>query len=251
MKQTRIICALVAMCVVPAEAQTAGSILHVELVNATAYFRGYCSLADQGKNPNKLSRPAPAPAFPTGVGIADIVSVNGQPVKGTAIESLNGTLISPNMTPGRAIADHTGSPAAAAWELTFLNLDSTLIGTIEISGQGTSADFRPPSAPREFPGGSVYTVTAGTGVFLGVRGYFAPVQDTVSPERQTTDCEDPAFRRINADAGGNKRHAVLYLIPLDQPQVAVVAGAPAIYHSDLTPLSATKLATSGSSHRHG
>src|SRR5689334_896543 len=126
MKKIRIICAIAVISGALAEAQTTGSILHVEFENATAYFRGYCSLADQGKNPNKLSRPAPAPAFPTGVGIADIVSVNGQPVKGAAIESFIGTLISPNMTPGRAIADFTGSPASAAWELTFLNLDGTL-----------------------------------------------------------------------------------------------------------------------------
>jgi len=171
--------------------------------------------------------------------------VNGQPVKGTALENLNGTLISPTMTPGRAIADFTGSPAGSSWELTLLNLDGTLIGTMEISGQGTSADLRPPGAPSEFPGGSVYTVTAGTGPFLGVRGYFAPVQDSVSPERQTTDCEDPAYRRINADPGGNKRHPVLYLIPLVQPQIAVIAGAPAVYHSDLTPVTAAKPAAPG------
>jgi uncharacterized protein (TIGR03437 family) len=105
--------------------------------------------------------------------------------------------------------------------------------------------LRPPGAPGEFPGGSVYTVTAGTGPFLGVRGYFAPVQDSVSPERQTIDCEDPAYRRINADTGGNKRHPVLYLIPSTQPQVAVTAGVPAVYHSDLTPVTAAKPAAAG------
>jgi hypothetical protein len=207
-KQIRTISVSLAICAALAEAQGPGSILHVEFVNSTAYFRGYCTLADQGKSPNKLSRPAPAPAFPSGIGIADIVSVNGIPVRGTALEMLNGTLLSPTMTPGRAIGDFTASPAGASWELTFLNLDGTLIGTLELSGQGTSADLRAPGAPSVLPGGSAYSVTAGTEPFLGVRGYFAPVQDTVSPERQTTDCEDPAYRRINADAGGNKRHPV-------------------------------------------
>src|SRR5215469_2936411 len=67
MKKIRTICASAAICGALAKGQTTGSILHVEFENATAYFRGYCSLADQGKNPNKLSRPAPAPAFPMGV----------------------------------------------------------------------------------------------------------------------------------------------------------------------------------------
>jgi hypothetical protein len=244
MRQTGIIAASVAMCAALAQAQTTGSILHVEFMNSTVYFRGYCALADQGKTLTKLSRPA-TPAFPTGVGLADIVSVNGQTIKGTALEMFNGTLFSAAMTPGRAIGDFTATPGGASWELTFLNLDGSLIGTLEISGQGTSSDLRPPGAPSEFPSGSVYSVTAGPGPFLGVRGYFAPVQDTVSPERQTTDCEDPANRRINADPGGNKRHPVLYLIPPAPPQIGVTGGTPAVYHADLTLVTSAKPAAAG------
>src|SRR5579871_5135259 len=237
--------ASLAMCAAAEGEALIGSILHVEIVNSTVYFRGYCAPADQGHDSNKLPRPATTPPFPSGLGIADIVSVNGQPVKGTAIQNINGTLLTPNFTAGRAIGDFTGSPTNASWELTFLNLDGTLIGTMEISGQGTAAAFRPPGAPGEFPGGSVYSVTAGTGAFFGVRGYFAPVQDTISPERQTTDCEDPAYRHINADAGGNKRHPVLYLIPLLQPQIAIAADTPTVSHLDFTPVTAAKPATAG------
>jgi hypothetical protein len=237
---------LLATCGAVANAQTTGSVLHVEFVNATAYFSGYCALADIGKNSNKLTRPTPAPAFVTGVGIADIVSVNGTPIKGTAIESLNGTMLSPTMTSGRSIADFTAGPTSARFELTFLNTDGTLIGTLEIHGQGTSSDLRPPGAPSDIPGGSVYSVVGGTGPFLGVRGYFAPVQDSISPERQTTDCEDPSYRRINADAGGNKRHPVLYLIPLTQPQILMTPNGPAIVHaSDGTLVNAAKPAKAG------
>src|SRR5579862_5860739 len=223
MNKVQTISRLLVICAGLGHAQAPGSILNVELINSTAYFRGYCSLADQGKNSAKLSRPTPAPAFPAGIGIADIVSVNGVPVRGTAIEMFNGTLLSSTMTSSRAIADYNASPAGAPWELTLLNLDGTLIGTLEISGQGTNAALRTPGAPSAIPGGSVYTVTGGTGPFFGVRGYFSPVQDPTSPERQTTDCEDPAYRRINADPGGNKRHPVLYLIPPDPPQIAVSA----------------------------
>jgi hypothetical protein len=245
MRQIAPISVALAICSALAHAQAPGSILQLEFVNATAYFNGYCTLADIGKNPNKLSRPTPPPPFVIGVGVADIVSVNGTPVKGTAIETFNGTLLSPTMTAGRSIGDFTAVPTNAGFELTFLNLDGTLIGTLEIRGQGNSADFRPPGAPASFPGGALYGVTAGTGAFFGVRGYFSPVQDSASPERQTTDCEDPSYRRINADPGGNKRHPVLYLIPLVQPQIAVTAGAVSVYHSDFTPVTAAKPATSG------
>jgi hypothetical protein len=210
-------------------------------VNATAYVGGNCALSDIGKNPNKLTRPTPPPPFVTGVGVADIVSVNGTP----AIESFNGTLLSPTMVSGRSIGDFTAAPTNATFELTFLNLDGTLIGTLEIRGQRTSADLRPPGAPISFPRGSVYSVTAGTGPFSGVRGYFAAVQDTVSPERQTTDCEAPSYRRLNADAGGNKRHPVLFRIPLDPPQIAVAGGQPSVFHGDLTPVTAAKPAAAG------
>ena len=63
-------------------------------------------------------------------------------------------------------------------------------------------------------------VTGGTGPFFGARGYWSAQQDSVPAERQTTDCEDRAYRRINADPGGNKRDGVLYLVPLTQPQVS-------------------------------
>ena len=107
-----------ALCAALAQAQVTGSMLHMEFVNATAYFGGYCALADIGKNPNKLSRPTTIPPFATGVGIADIVSVNGIPVKGTAIEGFSGALLSPCVTSGRSIADYTAAPPNATLELT-------------------------------------------------------------------------------------------------------------------------------------
>jgi hypothetical protein len=245
-RQIGTVITLLATCGAMANAQTTGSVLHVEFVNAAAYFSGYCAVASIGMNSNKLTRPTPIPPFVGGVGVADIVSVNGTPVKGTAIESFNGALLSPTMTPGKSIGDFTAAPTNAAFELTFLNLDGTLIGTLEIHGQGTSSDLRPPGAPSAIPGGSVYTVVGGTGPFLGVRGYFAPVQDSISPERQTTDCEDPSYRRLNADPGGNKRHPVLYLIPLTPPQILITPNGPAIVHaSDGTLVTTAKPAKAG------
>jgi len=81
---------------------------------------------------------------------------------------------------------------------------------------------------------------------LGARGYFQPIQDSLSGERQTTDCEGPAYRRMNADSGGNKRHPILYLIPLTQPQILSTPNGPAVVHaSDFTLVTAAKPARAG------
>src|SRR5215467_3882830 len=218
---------LLAACTARVEAQApAGSILRVELMNSTLYRRGYCSGSDVGKNASKLPPTTVAP-FTTALGLADIVSVNGQPAKGFALEIIGGSLLSATLTPGRSIADISVGPAATSWDLTLLNPDDTVIGTIHIDGHGGGP--APPGAQKEIANSS-WTVTGGSGAFLGARGYWAPVQDSVSPERQTSDCEDPAYRRINADSGGNKRHGKLYLIPMVQPQILTTSDGPAVVH---------------------
>jgi len=238
----RKLCASLALCAAFAGGQAPrGSILNIDLTNLTMYFRGYCTGTDQGQNPSKLTRPYVMP-FTTGLGIADIVAVNGQPVKGTAIEIIRAGPITSTFTPGMIIADVVASPGGTSWNLTFLNPDGTLIGTLLMDGNSSSSP--PPGAPKAIVGGT-FTIVGGSGAYFGARGYFQPTQDTVSPERQTTDCEDPAYRHINADAGGNKRHPVLYLVPLVQPQIVSSGGAPAVYHSDFTPVTAAKPAMAG------
>ena len=226
------ISALLTGCLPKTEAQApTGSILLVEIENSTLYARGFCNPSDRAKDPNKL--PAPSNRqLGTFVGIGDIVSVNGLPVKGTAIEIINAPIISSDFSPGAAIGDFPGGPTATSWDLGFLTPDGTVVGTIALHGQGTLDTVRPPGAPKEITGGSMFSVTGGTGAFFGARGYLQPTQDAVSGERKTSDCEDPAYRRINADAGRNKRHAVLYLVPLSQPQVLSTANGLAVVHAD-------------------
>src|SRR5579863_1590050 len=230
--------AALAACLPSVQAETPTySILRIEFVNATLYTSGYCGVSDQFKNPNKLATP------PVGGGscVADIISVNGQPVKGTAIETIGTPLTSSTLTPGRFIADISNA-FPAQWELVIENLDGTLIGGLHIAGIGGGP--APVGAPKEVTG-SGWTVTGGTGAFFGVRGYFQPVQDSVSGERRTTDCEDPAYRRMNADGGGNKRHPILYLVPLTQAQVITTPNGPAVIHSDGSLVSAAKPAKAG------
>ena len=179
----------------------------------------------------------------TGVGVGDIVSVNGQAVKGTALQYFQGGSLSSTFAPGTKIADITSAPSGASWDLTFLNPDGTLIGSIHIDGNGGGPP--PPGAPKEVSGSSLM-VTGGTGPFFGARGYWQPTQDSASGERQTTDCEDPAYRRMNADAGGNKRHGVLYLVAMAAPQVIITPSGPAVVHaSDGSLVTSAKPARAG------
>jgi hypothetical protein len=108
-------------------------------------------------------------------------------------------------------------------------MDGTVIGTLHIDGQGGGP--HPPGAPKEIAA-AAWTVTGGTGAFFGARGYFQAPPDPVSGEHMTTDCEDPAYRRINADPGGNKRHPILYLVPLEAPQILRERRHLAIAHAD-------------------
>jgi hypothetical protein len=230
--------AALAACLPNVEAQTPPySILRIELVNATLYTSGYCGVSDQFKNAGKLA----TPPVGGGLGIADLISVNGQPAKGTAFETASSMLTSSTLTPGRFIADITNA-FPAQWELVIENPDGTLIGSLHIAGIGGGP--APVGGPKEITG-SGWTVAGGTGAFFGARGYFQPVQDALSGERRTTDCEDPAYRRMNADAGGNKRHPILYLVPLTQPQVIATPNGPAVTHSDGSLVSAAKPAKAG------
>jgi hypothetical protein len=211
-----------------AEAQAViGSTLNVEIENSTLYRIGFCTLAEQ--KPTKLPAQSSVISFGRSIGAGDIVSVNGQAVKGVAVVVFNGGIMSTTPAPGQVIADINLNPMTIVWELTFVNLDGTRIGAVDISGSSGQ-----------------YTVTGGTGPFFGTRGTWSAAQDPVSGERTTSDCEDPSYRRINADPGGNKRHGVLYLVPATPPQIVTTPNGPAITHStDFSLVTASKPAAAG------
>src|SRR6266568_3684681 len=95
---------------------------------------------------------APPTNFWTQMLISDIVAVNGQPVKGTQILRENILRLSPNPSPGQAIADIVGASAVLKWVI--LKPDGTLIGTLV--GEGGL--------------GAPTAIVGGTGAFLGARG---------------------------------------------------------------------------------
>ena len=211
-----------------ADAQpVSGSTLNVEIVNSTLYRIGFCTLAEQ--KPTKLPAQSSVISFGRSMGIGDIVSVNGQAVKGVAVEVFNGGASSTTPAPGQNIADINLNPLTVFWELTFVNLDGTRIGAVEIAGSSGQ-----------------WTVTGGSGAFFGARGTWTAAQDPLSGERTTSDCEDPSYRRINADAGGNKRHGVLSLAPATPPAILATPNGPAVTHSsDFALVSASKPARPG------
>jgi uncharacterized protein (TIGR03437 family) len=220
------------LCSPKAEAQApTGSILRIEVENHTLYVFD-CANSQLASNPNQLTRGQPK-TFESSINIGDIVSVNGTPVKGTVFESISAFAASPNAMPGQAIADTTHN-GMYVWNLELLNLDGTPIGAIQISG--LAGGQHPPGYPKEIQRNGAYIVTGGTGAFFGVRGYWQADIDAVVPVRNTSACEDPAFRRAN---GGGKVHGVLYLVPIEQSQIT------AVFHSDFSSVTAAKPAKSG------
>ena len=218
-----------AACAPGVEAQTpAGTILRIEIENSTLYIFD-CPNSQIGRTPNKLDRPVTPVGIESAFAIGDIVSVNGSAVKGTAFESVYAEFLgsSPNPRPGQPITD-TARTSIIQWDLDFLNPDGTVIGAVRISG--IAGGLPPPGAPKVITTGQ-YIVTGGTGPFLGVRGYYQPVQDPAMGERTTSACEDPSLRRVFADGRG-KRHPVLYLVPLTQPQILATPNGPAVVHSN-------------------
>ena len=238
--KTALTTALCTLCFARVEGQApTGSIVSFAMENST-FYNNDCPFADAGTNPNPLDHPLKVIGIYSGLGIGDIVSVNGSPVKGTAYELFSAAFVgSPNPAPGHPIVD--GARAAIApWDLDFLSADGTQIGTIHI--EGLVGGNRPPDAPQAISG-SNWIVTAGSGAFFGVRGYLQV--SNITPERVTSACEDPSLRR--AFAGGlGKRNGTLYLVPLSPPQIVATPNGPAIVHAnDFSLVTSSKPAAAG------
>src|SRR5205823_4002205 len=90
-----------------------------------------------------------------------------------------------------------------------------------------------------------YTISGGTGAFLGARGEVvqrAQALETIPP-RAASVMEDPANRRTN---GGGTILFFLHVIPMSTPQIITTASGPAVVHSsDFSPVTASKPAVAG------
>jgi hypothetical protein len=207
--------------------------LDIEWENAVGYID---DLADPSKlvtSPGMLT--ANIRNFMPFIAIADIVSVNGKPAKGSWV--LGGRIIQlvPIPSPGQAIGD-LGRGALVDVHFEILQSDGTRVGSIMTSG------FTGGPAPPGSPSGLFLNlaVTGGTGAFLGATG---TVTSPSYSNRPTSIAEDPANRRAN---GGTRGHVIVSLIPLFRPEIMTTASGPAVVHaSDSSPVTAAKPAISG------
>ncbi len=218
------------------------SILQIDVANNVLYQEDTSDVSQFATAP-KATAPARAHGannFNRAVGLADIVAVNGLPVKGTyRLSAVNILSLAP--APGQAIAD-TARAAVAVLTFEILKSDGTPIGTIVTNGFAGGAV--PPGAPLT-TGGSNFAITGGTGAFLGARGQMEDVANPpgVAGQRGASITEDPANRRLN---GGGTERFVVHLIPMESPEIAILAAGPAITHSsDFSLVTASKPATAG------
>ena len=170
------------------------------------------------------------------IGVADIVSVNGKPARGSWVTRGQFIMLGPSPTPGQAIGDIARGSVSVQY-LEILQSDGTPVGTIMISG------FPSGLTPPGLPPGSVWNlaVTGGTGAFLGARGTF--VTGAPFTFRAASIEEDPANRRTN---GGPSGRFIVYLIPMSRPAIVSIVGGPAVVHaSDSIPVTTAKPAKSG------
>ena len=180
--------------------------------------------------------------FNRGVGVADIVAVNGMPVTGTHFRSAANFFSSTAPAPGGAIAD-TVRVALAVFTFEILKSDGTPIGTVVTTGFGGGS--APPGSPLTATGGSNFAITGGTGAFLGARGQMGIAANPpgVANQRAASITEDPANRRLN---GGGTQRYVIHLIPMESPQITMLPAGPAITHSgEFSLVTTSKPATAG------
>jgi uncharacterized protein (TIGR03437 family) len=233
----------------PAPAQETATELRVELQNVVEYQVDTSDLSKWGTNPN---------VTPGGIGkgmgvgcagvpvvaYGDIVSVNGEPARGTYVSRAISVCMSPTPTPGvNAIADIR---YASYRDETYFILQSdgvTPIGSLIATGLNNGS----PSPPGPPAGGQNYAIVGGTGAFFGARGQKSnnpncAIINEVSP-RGASITENPANRRQN---GGGHVCFAFYVIPMSRPEVVNTPNGPAVTHSnDFSIVSAAKPATAG------
>ncbi|MBM3747277.1 MAG: hypothetical protein FJW34_15930 [Acidobacteria bacterium] len=214
------------------------TMLEIDLNNSVMYVEDVSDMSKWGKLPG----PVPPAAdythpFKWRTTIADIVAVNGRPVKGSFVLVQKGMAGITDFTPGRPISDVQGTCVRES-RLILLQPDGTAIGSMIVSGSTTL--MPPPGAPNvEVSPPGMEAVVAGTGAFLGARGH----KILAGSSRVASVTEDAAYRRIN---GGNKLKIYIHLIPMTWPEVLTVPTGPAIFHADdFSPVTTEKPARAG------
>jgi hypothetical protein len=210
------------------EAQMPPVVLRIDSANFVRYDQETADWTKYATVPGVVTlAPGHLPPFGSYTSLADVVSVNGKPVKGVRVLRGLNTNFTINAVPKQAVADVSGSPFNDQI-FVIQNLDGTVIGTIATIGLGITD----PAPATSGLGGWGVVIVGGSGAFLGVTGQGCGVAGGGTPPggaRVTSVTEDPANRRIN---GGGATYSVLCLIPRTRPEVVTNAGGPAIVHSN-------------------
>jgi uncharacterized protein (TIGR03437 family) len=229
------------LCSQPGWAQVAPPTnLQIDLANNVIYFQDTSDISKYATEPNATPPAISFRNFYRVEGFADIVAVNGQPMKGTYANAAVATVLRTAPTPGQALAD-TVRQAIAVTTFEILKSDGTSIGTLFASG--LFAGDAPPGSPTAAAAGNL-VITGGTGAFLGARGQMsvAAAAPGVVVQRNASIMEDPANRRRN---GGGTQRWIAHLIAMTAPQILTTASGPAVFHSDFSPVTAARPARSG------
>jgi uncharacterized protein (TIGR03437 family) len=216
-------------------------ILQIDLANNVFYFQDTSDISKYATEPNVTPPAISFRNFYRVEGFADIVAVNGQPMKGTYANAAAATVLRTAPTPGQALAD-TVRQAITVTTFEILKSDGTSIGTLFASG--LFAGDAPPGSPTAAAGGN-FVITGGTGAFLGARGQLsvAAAAPGVVTQRNASITEDPGNRRRN---GGGTVRWIAHLIPMARPEVTMLPAGPAITHSgDFSLVTASKPAAQG------
>jgi hypothetical protein len=207
-------------------------ILTIDLQNFVEYQSDTSDLSQYGTQPGVTPRAAilTSKDFWLGVGVGDIVAVNGKPAKGLYTAQARAIATSPNAAPGSAVGDVS---RAAIREEVFeiLSPSGNPIGSI--MALGLSSGAAPPGSPASQTGVN-FAVVGGTGAFVGIQGTSGSGGGMA---RQASIMEDPSRRRING--GGNSRRIVT-LFPMSTPQIVAVTHA-----SDFSLVTGSKPAVAG------
>ena len=221
------------------------TILQIDLADYVLYRQDVGDPVKYATDPNAvgITTFGPVRNFYQAVHLADIVTVNGRQVKGSFAAAQMVVALRTEPTPGFAIGD-TIRNTLAAITLEFLKSDGTQIGTIIASGLGGGTP--PPGSPVPIStilqGGHNLAITGGTGAFLGARGQIGSLPPV---GRNTSNTEDPMYRRRNGGGAGTWRW-IAHVIPMERPEVRILPTGPAIVHSsDFSPVSAAKPAAQG------
>src|SRR5258708_18060151 len=109
-------------------------LLKIDVENLVRYDNDTADWTKLGTNPNKsTSLPVPGPTFGSGTGVADIVAVNGKPVKGVFVIREFISRLTVNANPGQAIAD-INSDTYADTTVVILKADGTPVGSLSSIG---------------------------------------------------------------------------------------------------------------------